>query len=77
MPASFVPRRTFTVLLLLLWHAAALAGAQSCSASSGPMRTALLELFTSEGCSSCPPADRWLSGMLTQAESKQRPVQLA
>jgi len=67
--------RIWITLIALLFPP--LAGAAQCQASSGSQRVALLELYTSEGCSSCPPADRWLSGIANQGLGPERVVPLA
>lgn len=53
----------------------ALAAGPSCQAGSAATLTPVIELYTSEGCSSCPPADRWLSTLKDSAAGGKAVVQ--
>jgi len=69
-----IPNTTRAAALLLgacVLPTSAFAQPAHCVAASGPRPVQVVELYTSEGCSSCPPADRWLSTL------KNRPGVLA
>lgn len=56
-----------TILLATLLGAASAAHG-ACTAHSGAERPHLVELYTSEGCDSCPPAERWISSLRKHPE---------
>lgn len=75
----FDPRAAPLVLRLLCllglpFACAPASGDPGPAAPAGPTGPLVLELFTSHGCSSCPPADRLLSRMASAGVLGDRPV---
>jgi len=52
-------------------------GWAACDVQTGPKTTALVELYTSEGCSSCPPADKRLSEFPSRDYGLERVVPIS
>ena len=66
-PFVSIAPKSVAVCVLFMLATGTFAQQKQCSVTSGESLTPVIELYTSEGCSSCPPADKWATSLKTSA----------
>ena len=61
-----VNRLQLVTLAVLSMSSIANAASEACTTTSKASVPTVIELYTSEGCNSCPPADQWMSQTVAQ-----------